>query len=273
MPATIQPGLRRRVHAAAVPVALVAFALVADPGAAEGLAAQPAPDDSTATLAGRVVSALTGGPLADARVLHTGSGHGTFTDSTGSFRIDDVPAGLDTVNVELIGFADQSAPLRLKPGATTRVTFLLSETVLQVEDLRVEVAPNPLRDPLTEFRRRKAMGNGYFITREEIERQDPENPSDLLRRVPGLDVEPYQSGGNTDIRVVRAALNCRPTLYLNGSLWPRHHIDELAREQLLALEIYRGSAEIPPQFMQGGRSGCGAIVIWTRQGGEADRGR
>ncbi len=259
----------------AAPAALAVLLLLGapgEPGDSGALAAQEAPDDSTATLAGRVVSAMTGGPLADARVLLTGSGRGTFTDSAGTFRIADVPAGLDTVNVELIGFADQSTPLRLKPEATTRVTFLLSETVLKVEDLRVEVAANPLRDPLNEFRRRKALGNGYFITPEEIERQDPENPSDLLRRVPGIDVEPYQAGGNTDIRVVRAALNCRPTFYLNGALWPRHHIDELSREQILALEIYRGSAETPPQFMQG-RSRCGAIVIWTRQGGQEDRRR
>lgn len=257
---------------AALTAALAALALLAAPGGSGALAAQEAPGDSTATLAGKVVSAMTGGPLADARVLLTGSGRGTFTDSAGTFRIADVPAGLDTVNVELIGFADQSAPLRLKPGATTRVTFLLSETVLKVEDLRVEVAANPLRDPLNEFRRRKAMGNGYFIGPEEIEKRDPENPSDLLRRVPGIDVEPYQSGGNTDIRVVRAALNCRPTFFLNGSLWPRHHIDELSREQILALEIYRGAAEMPPQFMQG-RSRCGAIVIWTRQGGASERPR
>lgn len=235
------------------------------PGAA--LSAQESPGDSTATLTGRVVSAMTGGPLADARVVLTGSGYGAITDSTGEFRIGDIPAGQDTVKVELIGFASASAPLHLQPAATTRATFLLSRTVLEVAELNVTVEGNPLREPLREFKRRRAMGNGHFITPEMIERQDPDHASDLLRRVPGLDVEPFQPGNRTAIRVVRSALNCRPDLYLNGNLWPGHHIDELQKEQILAMEVYRGSAEMPLRFMQG-RSQCGAIVIWTHQGGE-----
>jgi len=33
-----------------------------------------------------------------------------------------------------------------------------------------------------------------------------------------------------------------------------------------AAEIYRSPAEIPPEF-NGPNSGCGVIVLWTRQGG------
>lgn len=246
-----------------VPLVLAVGALGAP--VPRGVAGQPVPVDSAATLAGTVVSAVSGAPLRDAQVVHVGSRLGAITDSVGNFRIPGLPPGLDTVQVSLIGYAEASTPLRLEAGATTRAVFMLAETVLRVAEVHVEVKRNPLRDPLSEFERRRGQGAGYFITPEMIERQTPEHPSDLLRRVPGLTVGPWEPGG-ASILVVRANQFCRPTMYLNGMLWPGHHIDELDRNVLLGIEVYRGPAEMPPRFQFGGRATCGAVVVWTRQG-------
>lgn len=243
--------------------ALVAIATVLVPRPA---AAQRVDPDSAATLTGTVASAVSGAPLPNARVVHVGSGFGAITDSVGHFAIPDLPPGLDTVQVSLIGYAEAATPLKLEPGASTRAVFLLSETVLKVAELYVEVKRNPLRDPLSEFERRRSRGSGYFITLDMIEEQSPEHTSDLFRHVPGLSVGVWEPGG-APIQVVRANQYCRPTMYLNGTLWPGHHPDELDRNTLLGIEVYRGPAEMPPRFQFGGRASCGAIVLWTRQGG------
>lgn len=259
-----------RLATRAIAVALPLFlGGVAGASAVRGAAAQAASPDSAATLTGKVVSAVTGGPLANARVVHAGSGFGAITDSLGDFRIPTLPPGLDTLEVSLIGYAEAETPLKLEPGVTTRVVFMLSETVLTVAELYVEVKRNPLRDPLSEFERRRGSGAGYFITREMIEEQEPEHPSDLLRRVPGVTVGVWEPGGPS-IQIVRANQYCRPTMYLNGTLWPGHHIDELDKNSIIGIELYRGPAEMPPRFQFGGRASCGVLVVWTAQGGSGD---
>ena len=261
-----------RDAAAAALLAVTVAALVSSPAGAQDAPAESerAADDSTATLVGKVVSAMTGGPLEGARVVLTSSGRGAFTDSAGDFRIADVPAGfVDTVEVSLIGFAEQTAPLRLQAGATSRAVFSLSETVLRVSDIEVEVERSPLRYTLSEFERRRKTANGYFVTPEMIERQDPVYPSDILRRVPGVSVG-ARVQGEAEIRFVHSTVNCYPNLYLNGTFWPRHNLDELSPEQILALEVYRGTSEVPLRFQGPGRADCGVIVVWTRQGGAMD---
>jgi len=213
---------------------------------------------------------MTGGPLGGARVVLKTSGYGSITDSAGDFRIRHAPAGfVDTLQVELIGYADQSIPLKLQAGATTRAVLSLSPTVLRLEDLHVEVRRSSLRDPLTEFHRHERTGMGYFVTPEMIEQQNPEQTPDILRRVPGVTVG-AQVNGRSEVHVVHSNLNCYPTLYLDGALWPRHYLDELDPAQVLAMEVYRGTSEIPPRFMGFGRPDCGVIVVWTRQGGAMD---
>ena len=253
-----------------VVVAVLAAGFAPSRGAAQESGSGATKADSTARLVGKVVSAMTGSPLEGARVVLTSSGLGAFTDSAGDFQIANAPAGfVDTVEVSLIGYAEQTVPLRLEPGATNRAVFSLSETVLRVSDLEVEVERNPLRYSLTEFERHRKTGNGYFVTPEMIERQDPTYPSDILRRVPGVTVG-GQVNGEAEIRFVHSTMNCYPTLYLDGVYWPRHNLDELNPDQILAMEVYRGTSEVPLRFQGPGREDCGVIVVWTRQGGVMD---
>lgn len=242
-------------------MALLLAAVLAGP--ARGQEAEA--DSTTATLTGQVVSAMTGGPLPDARVLLKTSGHGSFTDSTGHFTIRDAPAGRDTLQVSLIGFAEEQVPLTLEADRTTRVTLMLSETVLRVEDITVEVRSTRREiGKLSGFWDRERRGLGDFITPEEIEEANPQHGSDLLRMVSGVRVGAYRFG-RAPVTFSRARQGCQPTYYLDGVLRRNMHIDDLNRDDLLAIEVYSGPAETPPQFNFGGRS-CGTIVIWTREG-------
>lgn len=220
--------------------------------------------DSTASLVGQVVSAMTGGPLPNAQVVLKVANRGVVTDSSGEFALRDVPAGPDTVKVRLIGFAEEQVPLTLKPDRTTRVTFLLSETVLKVEDITVEVERRRT-GKLAGFEERRKRGFGHFITPEEIEDRNPQETSDLLRGVPGVSVGPSRLGG-ADVRITRRAVgNCEVTYWVDGQPLNDYNIDEMNRDDVLAMEIYRGPSETPQRFHWKNR-GCGTIVIWTREG-------
>lgn len=253
------------MRSAAALVLLVALgAALPSPAASQEEGATP--PDSLATLSGRVVSAMTGGPLEGARVVLTSSGRGTFTDSTGHFAVRDVPAGRDTVEVGLIGFAHEQVVLNLQPGAVTSVTLLLSETVLKVEDIRVEVTRPRERGKLAGFYDRMRAGFGSFVTPEEIEARDAQHPSDYLRGVMGVHVGPYRMG-RARVTIVRTGNQCAPTYWVDGVRSPATEIDDLNREDVLAIEVYRGASETPARFGLGGAA-CGTIVVWTREGGD-----
>lgn len=272
VPRTVQRQPRSRLAGpTCIAALLLAFSTLsarAQDSTAEQQAAADLPVDSTATLTGTVVSAMTGGRLVNARVVLVKSGYGAFTDSAGGFRIPRVPAGLDTVEVSLIGYASAKAPLILKAGATTTATFSLSQTVLRVEELHVQVRAAAAMGKLATFEDHKANGMGYYITPKMIEQRHAQHPSDLLRMVPGLEVGPYNLG-HANVRVVRATLNCTPPIYVDGILNPSLQIDDLNRDDIMAIEVYRGPSETPPEYEQG-RNSCGAIVVWTQEGGSGD---
>lgn len=228
-----------------------------------GLAGQEARGDSAATLTGRVVSAMTGGPLPDARVVLKSSRRGTFTDSTGRFAIADVQPGQDTVQVTMLGFAEEQLPIQLEPGATTQVTLLLSETVLRMEEITVTVE-RERTGKLTGFERRRKAGMGHYITPEDIEEMQIRRPSDIVRRVPGIIVGAARLG-SAPVHVVRRASRCQPTYFVDGVPRKGMMMDELNRDDVLAVEVYRGPAETPPQFQSLGGT-CGTIVVWTQEG-------
>lgn len=248
-------------------LAVLFLATVTSPVAAQQESAE---GEGTAVLTGRVVSAMTGGPLEDARVLLLGSQRGDFTDEEGRFRIEEVPAGRDTVEVRLIGFASQTAPLELAPERVTRAVFSLSETVLSIEDIEVTVEQREPTGRLVGFEKRRQLGHGAFIGPEEIERSNAVVSSDLLRSVPGVAVG-ANTVGRTSIRITRYQRMCRPYVWLDGLPMGDYDIDNLVPDGLLAIEIYRGAAETPARFQKRGGQ-CGTLVIWTREGKEGERG-
>lgn len=248
-------------------VAVLAASLLAAATSPAPAQEEARPDTATASLAGQVVSAMTGGPLENARVVLQRSGRGAVTDSTGEFVIRDAPAGADTVRVSMIGFAEEEVPLTLKAGRTTRVTLLLSETVLRVEDITVEVDQPTTSTKLKGFEKRRKRGHGHYIGPKEIEQRNVQRSSDLLRGVPGVAVSGARLG-RSNVRITRNPVGggCDPVIWLDGVPYPGYNFDDLNRDDIMAIEVYRGPSETPPRFEFQGE-GCGTIVVWTQEGG------
>lgn len=227
--------------------------------------------DTTANFTGKVASATDGKPITGARVSIPELQYGAITDEEGNFTIQELPPGLYDVRVHYLGYSTNQRPIRLRAGRVTNATFLLERDVLEVADLTVEVKQTNRVDPMAGFKKRMEMGFGDFITREDIEKRNPQHTSDLLRMVPGVDVSPVQYG-QANVTMRCSGRKSQPVVFLDGVMTRNFSIDNVEPGAIQAIEVYRRSSETPPQFNVGG-SGCGVLVIHTRVGGTDPRKR
>lgn len=234
------------------------------PGALTAQEEAPAVSDSLATLVGIVRSEILARPVVGAQVFLRQARRGATTDSSGTFRIESLPPGTDTLVVRYTGFTPKSTTIDLRPNRTTRATFLLSEEVFEVADLKVEVRRLDVRE--RRVRERIERGHGAYVTREEIEERQPELTSDMLRGVPRVDVRPYRGYGFQKILLGRGTTACEPVFYVDGTRRRDFLLDRLDPEVIELVEIYRSPAEVPTEFRMD-TNRCGAIVVWTRTGG------
>ncbi len=108
--------------------AWIACVAVGLPGASDQAAAQGA-------LAGTVRAAGTGDVLPDARVAIAGLGLARATDAGGAYEITGIPAGVQTVEFQLLGFRTETRQVAIVAGETARVDVILEESAIALEGL------------------------------------------------------------------------------------------------------------------------------------------
>lgn len=209
----------------------------------------------------------TGEPLRGASVFLDGTGMGGLTDAAGMLRLDGLPPGPSDLSVRYLGYASARKIVRLMRGQTSRITVALEPEPIPLAEVsvRVRASPGVRRLVAVGFYRRMEHGPGSFITRSEIEERNPARSSELLRTVPGIRLIPTAF---SDYRaaMVRSSIpgrQCPIQYVIDGMPAFAFRIDDVPPGDIEALEIYRGSSEIPPSFNRG-TALCGVIVIWTR---------
>lgn len=182
------------------------------------------------------------------------------TDHRGSFQIDSVPRGNNLIEARRIGYVPLTADLEVQENTgVLELVLTLDPLPFRLDDVEVVVegdktiyALGRLRD----FYRRRRSTPGEFITREDIEKRNPMEVSDMLWTVPGLRIT--QAGFERRITV----RGCTPVIYLDGMPLRGVELDAVVfPEHVQAIEVHRG-AFMPVEFMTFGA--CAAIVIWTR---------
>ena len=255
---------RHQLRCLVITTSLLAFSAVEAGGQAGG------------TLRG-VVSNSEKQSLAKARVSIIGTELATLSDSDGTFVIAGLPSGARLVEVRLLGYQSASLAVQIDPGKDAQLLVILSPIPTELEPVKV-VGDTMVLPEMRGFVERRARGSGRFFTRDEIAKMSARVFTDVLRRVPGMELEARNNQFGTHYSVesartqgVSGGRGCEVLYYLNGVAFPlvgNLEINSYIRpDDVAAVEIYNGASQIPPQFNSTTENArCGVVVIWTRVG-------
>jgi iron complex outermembrane receptor protein len=219
--------------------------------------------EELANILGRVVQAGSRAPLAEAVVEIPELELAMESDETGRFWFRNVPAGEQLFVIHYLGYAD-STQVFLVPAELNQLEVAVELRVVPVADLMVQIEELDTPSKLTEFNRRREKGEGYFITRADILRRDPARTTDMLRAVPGVRITSTDLG-RASIRI--RGRSCSVAYFVDGIRSPYFNLDNVQPSSVEGIEIYRGTASVPPEF-RGALTPCAAIVLWTRDPGQ-----
>ncbi len=237
----------------------------------------------TGSIRGRVIGE-DGAPVSDAEIRFS-AGKPLLTGPDGEFIAQGVPVGPISIDVSHLGLGRAAGEVVVAAGQTVTVEMRLSSHPIELEPLVVVAVRYSSGGMLAEVRRRAESAWGTVLMGETLEsrQRTATRTTDMLRDT-GLEV--YENGRVVFFRRTQ----CAPHVYLDGvriTRVPRsgpipgfdHPIEEAADAlnmvdpaTLAAIEVYRGPAEIPGEFLDSDAR-CGVILLWTRRGGQADANR
>lgn len=224
---------------------------------------------------GTVTSSEGGTPLALARVSVVGTKTTTVTRIDGAFTLTRVAVGTRVLQIRLTGYTTILTAVVVDARDTVRLDIALEPAPMTLDPVQITGKPAPRLPAMAGFEERRAHAQGHFFNRDEIVRMQPRRFTDVLRRVPGVQMQhvssPYEQG--EAVRMSRTigvmgARHCPVLYYVNGSPFPVTGdipIDQYINpEEVAAVEVYSGMSQIPSEFNSSAHNArCGVIVIWT----------
>ena len=76
-------------------------------------------------------------PVAGAQVFVAGTAVGTLSGAQGTYRLEGVPAGQQTITVRLIGYRELSQAVTVQSGQVATADFAVTQTALRLQDIVV----------------------------------------------------------------------------------------------------------------------------------------
>lgn len=216
----------------------------------------------TAVVRGKVV-ATTGDAVPRAEVMVPGTSARAAADDSGYFslRVDGKLPGEHPLAARALGFRPVYFALQLSSGDDVVMEIVLERQPVELAATTVTERKGSVL--MAGFWERKELGQGTFITREELSRQSSPSSVELLRMVPGFR---FQAASGMDLRGRVTFDRCsHVSLYLDGTpaLGPPGEVLPMINPQHIeAIEVYTGVGQLPADFRGGGN--CAAIVVWTR---------
>ncbi|HEV2733418.1 MAG TPA: carboxypeptidase-like regulatory domain-containing protein [Longimicrobiaceae bacterium] len=223
-------------------------------------------------------------PIAGARVV-LGTGAEGVSSESGWVRLAGVQPGRVFVLVTRIGYRPTEFTLEV-PATGLEVDVEMEPAPVAVQGVTAVGRKENRALAMGGFYRRKETGTGTFLTREDIARTGAMRTSEVFRRVRGVRV--VHAGGNTyKLQSVRYGLSmsqtmgaiprggrrnmqvagsnyvCQMLVFVDGIQQQLDEIDDLQMESVEAIEVYRGSGEVPVEYKVI-NAACGVVVIWTR---------
>lgn len=236
--------------------------LSAIPAIAVAAVAQPASFSGKVLLDGKET------PLGNAEVRFANLRNTARSDSSGAFRVKDVPPGSHRVTVRLIGYDPFVADISFGPGQQLEADMLLTPTVTKLKDVNVRATstPGPWAIKLADFDDRRAMGIGRFLTADYFASKDGRPLSSFIQeKIPGIRI--------VNGKLASTRSGCYMQIIVNGMIrWNGSpgqlpfYLDELQSPDIVGLEFYT-VATTPLQYRNTTPiPACGTLILWTKGG-------
>lgn len=183
----------------------------------------------------------------------------------GNAKITSLREGLYLVSIKHPNFESKTVPINIKPNED------VMQSVSLIPQLDEIVVTEKRVDQFLEdqgFNRRMKTGFGTYITREEVKKKGRLNMTDVLRGIPGVNLQRYESRLIATVNRSRSKSSntpCALDVYVDGYNMggnpPDLNLIAIPAE-VAAVEVYKGPATLPAQFNR--FNSCGAIIIWTK---------
>lgn len=199
------------------------------------------------------------------------------SDSTGAFVFEVPRSGYYKLRASLIGYHDmESKEFEARSDERLEVELRIASAVIALEQLRV-TARTEVHSPYLAsigFYQRRQAGQGHFLTRSDIDKNNAPLLSDVLRNVPGMRlVRTDRTARRFEIAFSRSgSQRCLPALIIDGvmartggpaqpTILP---LDNMVRPgDIEAIELYHGPSQLPVAYNR--EAVCGTIAIWTKR--------
>ncbi len=238
-------------------------------GLAERAAAQ------TGTITGSVQDAVSLSPLAGAQVSVVGTTLGQLANNVGRYLIIDVPAGQQTVRVEIIGYGTIEQEVTVPGGGAVTADFNLRQDAIALEGVVVTGTAGQAR--------RREVGNSISsIDNEDIQFTAVTDFGDVLQgRTTGIQVNDHsgQVGAASQIRLRgnnSLTQGNNPLIYVDGVRMESNPIgaddegaqtpsafDMINPQDIERMEVIKGPAATT---LYGTEAAGGVIQIFTKRG-------
>jgi len=209
-------------------------------------------------------------PLQGAEVIIVRTSIRVHTPPSGHFQILRVPEGAYILIVRLLGYRPISSIVQVPAGDTLRLAYAMERMTATLDTIKV--VERRLSPRMSEFEQRRSFGVGEFMTQEQLEKRAALEVRDLLRNFKTVNVAPsYTHGSMPEYFALSKrggggiAGECAMTVVLDGMAMPTPFDLNLlpTPKEVAGIEVYNGSATVPPQF-SGLSKSCGVILVWTR---------
>ena len=212
--------------------------------------------------------------ISGVEVLVVETGARTSTSSEGRFSFRGLPDSGVTLEARKAGYRPASAVVELRAGTLGTTILVLLPDDPDVPGVAAGLGAGigrPDRYGNTTrydaFFRRQRTGTGAFITRDQIDRMSAFNTFELLRGVPGVQVEagtvsfPRCGAGPDVVAVYIDGERQRAPAGRGNAAAVAEMLSRVSAPQVEMVEVYRGVSELPEEFRE---NACAAIGIWTR---------
>ena len=248
-------------------------------------------------ISGRVLSPDSGrAPVPGAEASISKIGRKAVSDSSGRFRLKDIPPGEYVVFLRAVGFQSESSVVAIDQDEVVSWDVVLTRSTGTVLPGRVITAPGATPTAkLAEFTERRMAGIGHFIGREQLAKAEGglRKTGDLIAILPGVNAR--KGSNKVWIATGRAtstgcafctmsveqlsqfdvAAGARPACYMDvyvdgAMVFDSRHpenglfdVNSIPPEQIAGIEVYSSAAQVPAKYNRTG-NGCGVLLIWTR---------